>query len=207
MSEKKIQLTEQAELRLDAAVNSYRERLIESLEENKFVPGETVVAITGSDVEHAVDDLRYGNRRRIETRKLYSQMALMMGGALLIFGFMYPTLRDAFTNPPQAILLGGGLYLLVGGLMLYRLNMIRDRSTKESARESLQERVARLELLLKQSALEQQKEQITKIGIGAALLRAPPTPPSKRVRTRRFAIWEQTSSRVLPGLPVLAFEG
>ena len=162
MNEKKIQLTEQAKQRLDAAVDSYRASLIESFEENKFVPGETVVEITRSDVEHAGDDLRYGSRRRIEARKLYSQMALMTGGAMLLFGFMYPTLRDALTNPPQAILLGAGLYLLVGGLMLYRLTMIRDRSSKATSQESLQERVARLELLLKQSATEQQKEHLTK---------------------------------------------
>ena len=46
-----------------------------------------------------------------------------------------------------------------------------------------------------------------KIGIGAALLRAPPTPPSKRIRTRRFATWEQTCSRVLQDSPVLVSAG
>ena len=33
-----------------------------------------------------------------------------------------------------------------------------------------------------------------KIGIGAALLRTPATPPSMRIRTRRFASWKQALS-------------
>ncbi len=46
------------------------------------------------------------------------------------------------------------------------------------------------------------KPDRTKIGIGARSPGRPPTPPSKRVRTRRFAPWQQACSRYQIDSPV-----
>jgi hypothetical protein len=43
-------------------------------------------------------------------------------------------------------------------------------------------------------SLTQQSPQNKAIGIGAALLRTPATPPSMRIRTRRFVSWKQALS-------------
>jgi hypothetical protein len=157
MTEKQIQLTEEATKRLDAAVEAYRNGLIESLEENRFVPGEKVIEITASDVERAVDDVRYGSRRRLERRKFYSQMFLAMGVTCLLFGLMYPLFREAFNNPPQLIALAAGLYFTFGGIFFHRVATLYSRTTTPSSEQSIQDRISRLERLLEEASSKHKK--------------------------------------------------
>lgn len=147
---KTIRLTNAAQERLEKALESYRQEILNVLEQEKFVPGEEVIEGTAADVDAIARRIKYGKTKRVELRRFYAQIFTLIGGLLLAAGLLYPQFKEISSNPVQMVLIVGGIYLGGAGLFLYRMISVRYSSKITPDDEDLRERIANLERLLRE---------------------------------------------------------
>lgn len=148
--DKKIRLTNAAQERLEEALESYKQEILNVLEQERFVPGEEVIEGTAADVDAIARRIKYGKTKRVELRRFYAQIFTLIGGLLLAAGLLYPQFKGIFSNPVQIVLIVGGIYLGGAGLFLYRMISVRYSSKITSNDKDLRERIANLERLLRE---------------------------------------------------------
>lgn len=128
----KIIYTESGKL----ALESYKERRAKELEatikQRKYVLGDDLIEITGSDVKEAQDDMGYSRvvLRRRSSIKFLLQVYFVIGLLMAFGGVFYEDIIYIFTHRPQqiALIVGGLAFSVVCGVMLWRF---RDREQNE----------------------------------------------------------------------------
>ncbi|WP_045226939.1 hypothetical protein [Methyloterricola oryzae] len=130
------------------AIESYKERkakeLEESIKQRKYVLGDDLIEITGSDVKEAQDEIGHYKiyaRRRTSSYKLALQLYSVVGVLMTLGGIFYQDVVYLFTQRPQqvAFIVSGIGISIVCVAMLWRLK------SREEAEEALM-RIERLSM-------------------------------------------------------------
>lgn len=113
-SDKKIIYTESAKEELKRFHYDREEELKSLIRGEKYVFGDELVEITGSDIREAEKRFYIREERspRIPITGLLFKIYFVLGIAMAVYGIFYDEISEAFTGNPIKV------YLAVGGIML-----------------------------------------------------------------------------------------
>lgn len=106
---------------------------IESLiKETKYVPGESFIEVTASDIEDAASYIKIINPRRIESRYFIMNAYLIIGIATMLIGLFYDKVHHIIIyNPIQGMIILIGAVMILVSFLWRRLIEIREKRYKE----------------------------------------------------------------------------
>ena len=123
-NEIKIRYTNEAESHLELLTYVYKKKLEELIKEKKYVPGDKLIEITGSDIEAAAEYITIISPRKTHFRELIIELYLAFGIIFILIGLFYNFFANiARENPLQLML------ILLGALMIFSA-LALSRSTK-----------------------------------------------------------------------------
>ncbi|MBK8595323.1 MAG: hypothetical protein IPN83_06985 [Holophagales bacterium] len=92
------------------------------MREKKFVPGETTVEITASDIEELTRSMRVTfldrHEQRYLMRRVIVDLYLALGFLTVLWGVFYTEVRNLFANPVQSVLLLTGVVMMLASLWM-----------------------------------------------------------------------------------------
>lgn len=126
-NEIKIRYTNEAESRLELLTGEYKIRLEELIKEKKYVPGDKLIEITGSDIEAAAKYIEIKSPRKTRFRENIIGFYLIFGIALTVIGLFYNFLINIVReNPLQLMLILLGASMILGAFILSRSTKNRE---------------------------------------------------------------------------------
>lgn len=129
-SGRRIQYTESGQNRLDEFYADLRKQVDDELRQSKFVPGDDLIEVTGSDVDELKKSMRItflgSSTRRFMMTEMLTRAYLLIAIVLAAAGVFYPYLDTILQNPMQFILIGTGVGMgLMSLVMNYYIRMRR----------------------------------------------------------------------------------
>ena len=115
---RKVVFTPAGGERLEKARDEYSEKLEEIIIARNFVPGETEVEATASDVEAAVRMLIVAKRSKLRITEMVIRFYIMVGFLTAAAGLFYPRFEEIVKNSRQATLIFAGLGMVIAGMIL-----------------------------------------------------------------------------------------
>lgn len=123
-NEIKIKYTNEAESRLELLTDAYKIKLEELIKEKKYVPGDKLIEITGSDIESVAKYLKILSPRQTHFREIVIELYLTVGIIFILIGLFYNLIINIVTENPLQLML-----ILLGALMISGAHILL-RSTK-----------------------------------------------------------------------------
>lgn len=128
--EKEIIYTQAARIRLEQLRKDIEKDILAALREQKSIPGDVQIEITGSDVEELARSMSlrffHKNQVNVELRMLVVRAYMVIGALTVLIGFFYDSFRNIFHNPIQAMLIGAGLLMMLASYALWLILRRRD---------------------------------------------------------------------------------
>lgn len=126
-NEIKVRYTNEAESRLELLTGEYKIKLEELIKEKKYVPGDKLIEITGSDIEAAAKYIEIKSPRKNRFRENIIGFYLIFGIALTLIGLFYNLLINIVReNPLQLMLILLGASMILGAFILSRSTKNRE---------------------------------------------------------------------------------
>lgn len=152
MTDKRIEYSEEAGRELALAQAKIRALLEKLIAEEKFIPGNEIIEITGADIRNALSNIVILPNYKYTRRRMFLWMSLiiylLVGIFSILMSFLYPAvlfLKD--TDPVRFAFLAGGAFItLIAGAMLFFL-----RAKDVAIRSAYAEQKRELERLVRQS--------------------------------------------------------
>ena len=120
-NEIKVRYTNEAESRLELLTGEYKIKLEELIKEKKYVPGDKLIEITGSDIEAAAEYITIISPRKTHFRELIIELYLAFGIIFILIGLFYNFFVNiARENPLQLMFILLGALMIFGALTLSR---------------------------------------------------------------------------------------
>ena len=99
-----IVYTNEAEERLEKLMNNFKSDIEFTIKKMRYVPGDKIIEITGSDIENVSKYFKIISPDKIHRRDLIINLYLTSGIILIMFGFFYNDFRNLIEqNPSQLI--------------------------------------------------------------------------------------------------------
>lgn len=139
---KQIQLkyTEQAKKRLEKLKNDHLKEIERLIKERKYIPGESFIEATASDIEQAARYIKIIHPKRSETRSMILYAYFIIGIAMIFAGLFYRQFREVFFgNPIQAMLVVMGAILAFASFILSRFLKIRENRYRYKSENQVDE--------------------------------------------------------------------
>ncbi len=135
-----LKYTEQAIKRLEQLRKDHLRRVERLIRERKYVPGESLIEATASDVEQAARYIRVIHPKRSEIRRMILYTYIILGIAMVFTGLFYSQFREIFFgNPVQAMLVVVGATLVFASFILSRLLKIREERYRHESKNQVDE--------------------------------------------------------------------
>ena len=120
--EKSIQIiyTSEAEERLEKLMNKLKSDIEFSIKNRRYIPGDKLLEITGSDIETISKHLKIISPEKIYIRETLIKSYLIFGTILITVGLFYDEFRNLLLeqNRLQLILIFLGVILIITALLL-----------------------------------------------------------------------------------------
>ena len=113
-NEIKIKYTNEAESRLELLTDAYKIKLEELIKEKKYVPGDKLIEITGSDIEAAAKYIKIISPRKTHSREIVIKLYVIIGTTFILTGLSYNLLVNIVRENPLQL-----MFILVGALMIF----------------------------------------------------------------------------------------
>jgi uncharacterized membrane protein YraQ (UPF0718 family) len=123
-----IKFSDVAEKKLSDLKERYAEQLIDIIEKKKSIPGEKIIEITASDLEHSSRYLKFYLPRKGELLKAAFATYAAIGIFLIFGGLLYPIIQEIIHEEPlRASLIGAGVGLLIISIVGYWVLIIKTK--------------------------------------------------------------------------------
>ncbi len=117
-----LQYTAAGRDRMERFLDDLRDQAERAMREKKFVPGETTVEITASDIEELTRSMRVTfldrHEQRYLMRRVIVDLYLALGFLTVLWGVFYTEVRNLFANPVQSVLLLTGVVMMLASLWM-----------------------------------------------------------------------------------------
>jgi hypothetical protein len=131
-----LEFTTDGKDRLSKITNDYTSSIESIIKERKYVPGQTAIEVTASDVEAAAILLKRGFLPKTSKYAFLStvlDLYLIIGSIMILVGFGYPILSDLYLNSrTQFVMVFTGAMTVLLSFLMRKYIQIR-----ESRRETL----------------------------------------------------------------------
>jgi len=132
-----IEFTTDGKDRLRKLMEDYRSSIESIIKERKYVPGQTAIEVTASDVEAAASLLKRGFLPKTSKYAFLSTVVdlyLIIGSIMIIVGFGYPILSDLYFNSRlQFLMVFTGAITVLTSILMRKYIQIRE-SRQETLR-------------------------------------------------------------------------
>ena len=122
--EKPIQIvyTNEAEERLEKLMNKLKFDIEYLIEKKRYIPGDKIIEITGSDIENVSKHFRMMSPYKIYMREKLINLYLIVGTTFILIGFFYNNIVNLLEeNPFQLSLILLGAIMILAALWLKSL--------------------------------------------------------------------------------------
>ena len=136
-SEKKVVYTDSAKERLNDIHNDLDSEIESVLRDRKFIPGESVIEVTASDIHEISEVMDIQFRDRSSRKKVFRRFVvytyLLFGVTTAFAGLFYDELMNIIENPIRAMLLGVGITMTLASILMnYYYETIERRGESNS---------------------------------------------------------------------------